>query len=302
ISQKLGLNRTIIRNARSRLSDAGMHFESAIKQIEQDRVKAADLRYELELEKSTIERTREQLNQRAEKLREKETIVLNNVREEARRSLQKQLDATEELLADLRQSGIKEDAEALRHELKRELNEIEGEIGRDTLSGDSHIEPAANVVVGNIYYCKTLKTDGKVDEGPDNQGRYLFKAGILQLWVEPSDLAPPKSNAAERRSASRRHRQMQSDRSSHYTGKASTFRAEINLIGQTADEAMINLDHFLDNAVLANVESVRVVHGKGAGILRSAVDRMLSSDKRIKSHRLGRYGEGDMGVTIATLR
>jgi DNA mismatch repair protein MutS2 len=290
ISQKLGLNRSIIRYARERLSDEGRHFESVIKQIEEDRIRAADLRHELEMEKISIEKTREKLDRRAEKIRERETNVINEVREEARRKLQKQLDATDHLLTELRQAGVREDAEALRHELKRELNTIEGEIGRETLSSDNGIKSASTIKVGNTYYCKTLKTNGKVDEGPDNQGRYLFRAGALKLWVGPDDLAPVQGNGTK------------SQHSGAYISKANTFRNEINLIGQTAEEALVNLDRFLDQAVLANVESVRIVHGKGAGILRNAVDKALQGDRRVISHRLGRFGEGDMGVTIATLR
>ncbi len=328
ISGKLGLNRSIVQAAKQQLDRSGLQFEAAIKQVEKERSTVMDLRQDLETAQSDLKRRQETLNRRERQLLQKEQKLAQEAREKARTELAGQLRATEDLLKELKKTarssragGVDEqvlgDAATLRRMLRGEIEAIEGEIGRATLSRDRTVRPAAVIEPGQVYYSATLKATGMVEEGPDSKGRYLLRAGAVTMWVEGSDLAAvPVTTAGsgdtgaggpaggKSKSAGRPNRAAR--RAAAATGrrpsKAASFSPEINVIGRTADEATLAVDRFLDDAVLAGGRSLRIVHGKGSGILRAAVGDLLKKDSRVKSFRAGHFGEGDSGVTIVELK
>lgn len=307
ISKKLGLNKNIIQAARAGISESSLHFENLIRQVEQDRSAAAELRRNLTAEQHKLKEWARQLDRRAEQVRQAELAAVRDAREQSRRMLQKQIEAVDSLMQSLRSQAASEslmrDAEALRHTLKRELNETETAIGTETLRRDGSVVPADQIIPGETYYCVTLKANGRVEQGPDSRRRYLFKAGALSMWVAAADLAPASESVPPAEVGKRYSLPQQAiGRPQHRPPKTQTFTPEVNLLGQTASEALVSLDRFIDEAVLAGARSVRIVHGKGSGVLRSAVTQELNRDRRISSFRLGQFGEGDSGVTIAELK
>lgn len=306
IAGKLGLNKSIIRAAKEELTSEALAFEEVIAKIETDRAAAADLRREAENEKITIMHERNRLENKLRKLKEDEQKVLTKAREEARDKLGRQLAETEALLKKLRLAGARVDAdeaERLRHELKHQVKTVEGAIGSQTLNARENLPSVGQIEIGKTYLNKKLGINGKVEQGPDSSGQYLFRSGALTLWLKPNDLSPAlreeNSGSAKANRRTRRAGQVAGERR---VSKAQSFVPEIKLIGLTADEAADRLDRYLDDAVLAGAKSLRIVHGKGQGILRDMVRQNLKRDRRISSFREGAYGEGDAGVTIAELK
>ncbi len=309
IAKKLGLNKRIISTAKDQLSAESIQFEQAISNIERDRSVAADLRREAERERSAVEAERARLEERLNRLKKREESAVSQVREDAREKLREQLSETEELLKTLRLAGQRvsaDRAEALRHGLKRELTQVENAIGRQTLTASGHLPKVEKIKVGENYYNQMLRVTGRIEQGPDSGGRYLFRSGSITTWVEADALSA--TDQSERTAApsagqsTRKRKRSFPVSAGAISGKAQTFVPEIKLIGLTSAEAADRLDHFVDDAVLAGAKSLRVVHGKGTGVLREMVRRNLKSDKRVASFREGAYGEGDSGVTIAELK
>jgi len=185
-----------------------------------------------------------------------------------------------------------------------DLNRIEGDIGRATLTVGGETLKAADIEPGKLYYAPALGITGKIVDGPDNRGNCVLQSGSIKVNVSVDALrlpsaarpgkAPVSRSEGRRRSPSGNGAKLSMDRHLH-------MGSEIQLLGQTVEEAQSNLDKFIDDAVLAGIHSIRIVHGKGTGALRSAVQQMLKRDKRVREFRLGAYGEGDSGVTLADL-
>ena len=217
------------------------------------------------------------------------------------------------MLDQAREALRSQDSEAAEHlaaearkGLRDTLRTVEGEIGRATLDA---YDPAAipdKIVVGQTYYAASLHIEGKVVNGPDARDCFTLVSGSVKATVPRSSLRlPGRTREKEKRtprgsaasSAQGRRRSPVAAMS-----RAMTFQSEIQLLGLTVDEALATLDKYLDEAVLSGAHGVRIVHGKGTGALRSAVSQFLRKDTRVQTFRLGAYGEGDSGVTLAELK
>ena len=151
---------------------------------------------------------------------------------------------------------------------------------------------------GDYVQILTMKMKGSVYSLPDNKGNLLVSCGNLQVKTNIKDLRRAEPEKMEEVSLPGKKSGKQRGNYSGTYSKAASISPEINLLGQTADEAIANLDKYLDDAYLSHLHSVRVVHGKGTGVLRDAVSRHLKKLSYVKSFHLGEYGEGDAGVTI----
>ncbi len=309
ISQRLGLDENIIESAKAFLSDEERNFEAVVAELD-DRSRQllmaenalAQEREALAQEKAQIQRQKRQIEVR-EQARKQEDLSRK------RQQRQQELEAVESLLAELRlqfeenpQNAL-DSAKVLRQAVRQELNQVEKKIGRQTLQ-QAHRRQGAQVldldelVVGQRYRAEQLGLEGKLLTLPDRRGLVQIEQGAMKIKVPAKSLShvneqSPKPKKQESRSTARTGGQR---RGSQF------ISAELKLLGKRVDEALIALDQYLDEAVLAGVERVRIVHGKGSGALRSAVHEALKQDKRVKCYRLAEYGEGDSGVTWADLR
>jgi len=341
ISRRLGLSDEIITQAKALLTEEGIRFEELIRTVEKSRIEAERLRDEtarLHLEaKAATDRAKAE----AARLDEKRKALIAEAREEARERYREAEEEIEALIEQIRQGirasdeneRLKE-AENFRQTIRAGRNRVENEIGRATLRSTGRAT-VSNPIVGEVYEAPTLGFTGKLIEGPDKNGNCILSQGPMRVSVHRSMLAlPPGADAAAAFSSGaasgKRTRPTGSGAGSGSNagtggrGRSGTGRAggqggsgsnagsitmdrrlhqgiELMLLGQTVDEALETLDKFLDDSVLAGVNSIRIVHGKGTGALRSAVHQLLKRDKRVKSFRLGAYGEGDSGVTLAEL-
>ena len=318
ISRRLGLDGRIIAEASGLLDQQGRKFEELIQDLEREKSEAQKEREEAGRMRRNWEASNRELEELKERLRQKEAGALEQSRERLREEIGDQVYLVESYLEEIRQKmeqgnygQAERQAEDLRRGLRKQQRDIEGAIGRATLS-----RPAArplqreDIQAGASYHIPHLQIEARALSAADNKGQVLLQSGSMRLKLHYSSLQRPgqeaspsaekkKTSSAERAfeqaASRRRQRRLQ-------TEKRQNFGSELKLLGQTADEALAKLDRFLDDAVLAGCTQVRIVHGKGTGVLRKAVQDQLKRDRRVRSYRQAAYGEGDSGVTLAELR
>ncbi len=308
ISRRLGLQTGIIAQAQTLISEEGIRFEELIQNVEKSRSEADRLRQEttaLRDEAAAI--TRQLADERAAQA-DKSRQVVQQAREDARELYTDALQEIEVLLDEIRdqqkQRNLTEShqlATETRQKIRSGLNRVEGEIGKATLAAGGEALAPEDIKLGESYFAPALGLIGKIIDGPDSRGNCVLQSGTMKVNVNVDALRRPDvaaaglPNRAGRRQTTRGVGNIVMDRKLN-------MNAEIKLLGQTVEEALANLDKFIDDAILAGFQSIRIVHGKGTGALRSAIQQELKRDKRVKAFRLGAYGEGDSGVTLAELK
>lgn len=307
ISSRLGLPGPIIEQAKSLLSDEGLRFEELVSAIEKSRVEADRMRDEIVALHDQAERDRLKLEQERQAFQEKSKSIVQQAREEARELYETAQHEIDELLEQTRQAMKEQDAYArhegmtrARHKARSGRSRIEGEIGRATLSASGGEVPA-QLIVGQEYTAPALGMTGRLVEGPDNRGQCVIQSGAMKVSVPAEGLRLPRPEQPQPESAKNQGARKRA-KETLTMNRTMTMSTEIQLLGQTVEEALQTLDKYLDDAVLAGISSVRIVHGKGTGALRAAVSQFLKRDPRVRTYRLGAYGEGDSGVTLADLK
>lgn len=310
ISRRLGLSALIIDQAHALLSEEGIRFEELVQSIEQSQVEADRMRQEISRlhEEAQLESRRLAAEQAALQIKAKE--IIQKSREEARELFAEAQVEIEVLLDEIRLQMKEQDSQQrhslatqARQKIRAGLGQIEGEIGRATLTARGQALNPASIRVGETYYAPALGLLGKIVSGPDNRGNCLLQSGAMKVSVPVEGLRLPADAASDQpATAATGPRKRVARADSLAMQRKMTMTTEIQLLGQTVEEAIANLDKYLDDAVLTGITSIRIVHGKGTGALRAAVQQMLRRDPRVKTYRLGAYGEGDSGVTLAELK
>jgi len=320
ISSRLGLSDEIIGQAKSLLSDEGLRFEELVSAIEKSRVEADRMREEVSRLQEQAQLEQQRLDRERLIWQEKSKAIVQQAREEARELYEMAQLEVEELLEQTRKAMNEQDAFARHHAVsagrqkaRSGRSRIENEIGSATLSAGAGERPD-QLVLGQVYYAPALEMTGKLIEGPDHRGQCILQSGSMKVSVPAEGLRKPGAATAETehwQESGRAKKGRGADRGPAHAGSSQgkltlnrtmTMSTEIQLLGQTVEEALQTLDQYLDNAVLAGMATVRIVHGKGTGALRAAVSQYLKRDPRVRSFRLGAYGEGDSGVTLAELK
>ena len=310
ISRKLGLPERIIDRANEELSSEQVRFEDVLSRIDQAETESARLLESAEKAKAEALALKKEAAAEKEKIKESKRGILDAAREESRQNLMRQTREVDALLKEMdrqRRQGnfaASEDAQALRGLLRGELNDIEAEIASETLK-EIKQKPAPggpkDWSVGDDVYAPALGLEAKIETPADNKGQVQIRAGQMQIEVPADSLRPLDKAEAKGQnknlSSTGGHR-----RESVRHSKKAHFNPELNIIGERTADGVAILDSYIDDAVLAGAESVRIVHGKGTGALRKAVQDFLRKDGRIRSFRQAAYGEGDAGVTVAELK
>ena len=297
ISRKLGLSEDILKEAADLVSQSDKDFENVLSQLENQRQQMESARTEAERlrqETESIRRQSEEFNIQLQNEREK-------AMEQARREAQRIIDdarqtanaAAEEIKALKKQLSENSDIQGINQrqsELRRSLNEAEGRL-REGQIPRTRPEPSRPIMVGDTVELLKLGTKANVI-AINKDGTYQLQAGILKLTAKAEEIyLLEQENVYKQKPGRPAHsgREM----------KLAAMASEIDLRGMDTVEAICVLDRYLDEAMRANIGPVRIIHGKGTGALRSAVQQSLRKNKFIKSFRLGIYGEGEDGVTIA---
>lgn len=298
ISRKLGLSAQIIDDAKERLTEHEQNFEEMLADIERDRVAIEQERLKIGRYKQEIENQKNNLKKRQERLENSREEILRKAREEANAILQEAKDAADEAIRSLNRYGsTREDIGKMEHErtkLREKLSENEKKRPADARTSPVRHKVPKNLKIGDSVMVLSMNLKGTVHTLPDAKGNLFVQMGILRSLVNIRDLILLEDDASLSSGASAK-----TGVGKLKMSKTASVSPEINLIGKTVDEAIFALDKYLDDAYLAHLSSVRIVHGKGTGALRNAIHSHLKRQKYIKSYHLGEFGEGDAGVTIA---
>ena len=313
ISKKLGMPGRIIDDAKSRMTDDDLKLGRLLSEAEGDRKKAAQLeaenrRLNLELTEKIKELEDERLSLKASK-----TKILNDSRAKQKELLEEKEEELDELIREVKRRAKRnydEDSKAeldlIRRRLRAGIKDLSGSDEEDNILSKVSLpgEAPKEIIKGEKYYVPHLNVTGEaLDSGSRKNAKIRIRSSSMTYTVKADELRMPTREqlepAAESSKSSRYAPKRAGETSSMKLNKAQTVQSELMLIGKKVVEAESALDKYLDDCRLAGIKTVRIVHGKGTGALRSAVEGKLSADPTIKSFRKGGPGEGDDGVTIA---
>ena len=299
ISGKLGLPEFIIKDARKRLNEQDISFEDLLTDLETSRRTIEQERAEIQAYRKETEALKAQAQQRQEKLEEQRNRIIREANEKANAILREAKEVADETIRNFHKFG-KENISAA--EMEKERERLRQKI--KTTQADAAVKAAkqkkkykaSDFKLGESVKVLSMNLTGTIHSLPDSKGNVTVQMGILRSQVNISDLEiieEPVPYAAKKFS--------RTSKSSMKMGKSLSVSPEINLLGKTVDEAVAELDKYLDDALLSHLNTVRVVHGKGTGALRKGIHEYLRRQKHVKSYRLAEFGEGDAGVTIVEL-
>ncbi|MBQ7125268.1 MAG: endonuclease MutS2, partial [Clostridia bacterium] len=304
ISAKLGIGEDIIEAAKSRISSDNKRFEQVIEELEKNRIEAERERDEAIREKREYQAFRdaeeEKLRKKTataerelEKAQEKATSIIESARVTSEYVMQ-QLEAIKKQ----QESGrLAEALEEGRRNIRRRLKDAADEVDPVVENEDSDYTPSRPLKKGDTVLIVNLRQQGILNDNPDKNGNVTVKTGFINTKTNIKNLKLIEEAAVVTTSEKKRIAA-----SKYQAAVNNTFTASIDLRGQLGDDAWFMTDKYLDDAIMANVKTVTLIHGKGTGALRTALSKKLKSDSRVKSFRGGIYGEGDSGVTVVELK
>lgn len=301
ISSKLGLSDEIIAAAREQISKEDESFEDVIADLEQSRITIEKEQKEIAEYKERIRTLQEQLKAKNEKIDKAKDKILREANEKAREILQEAKEVADETIRDFNKLDAGTDIKALEKKRQKVRDKIAEKNDKLALKTENQgpkqktLDPA-KLKKGDSVKVISMGLKGTVSTLPDSKGNLFVQCGIMRTSVNVRDLAYAEEVTITTPTLQR------TGSGKIKMSKSLSVSTEINLLGKTVDEALSALDKYLDDAYLAHLPSVRVVHGKGTGALRSAVHSHLKRLKYVKEFRLGEYGEGDAGVTIVTFK
>lgn len=302
ISSKLGLSDDIINAAREQISKEDESFEDVIADLEQSRITIENERREIAEYKEKIRTLQEQLQRKNEKIDQAKDRILREANEKARAILQEAKDVADETIRDMNKVGAGTDMKELEKKRQKVRDKINEKNDKLALGKTSKKQPErktidpAKLKKGDSVKIVSMGLKGTVNTLPDAKGNLFVQCGIMRTQTNVRDLVYAEEETIFTPTLQR------TNTGKIKMSKSFSISPEINLLGRTVDEALAELDKYLDDAYLAHLPSVRVVHGKGTGALRTAIHNHLKRLKYIKEYRLGEYGEGDAGVTIVTFK
>ena len=305
ISQKLGLPDFIIQDAKSRLEEGDEAFEDLLASLEESRVTIEKEREEIASYKSEISRLKSRLEQKEERFDERKDKLIRNANEEAQRILREAKETAAHTIRQLNKlaqsSGVGKELEAERTKLREKLDKVDKNLSLKNEKGPKKTISPKKLKIGDGVKVLTMNLNGTVSSLPNAKGDLYVQMGILRSLVNIKDLellnepaiSGPGMDLMKKNNTGSGKIKM---------SKSFSVSPEVNLIGMTVDEAIPVLDKYLDDAYLAHLPKVRVVHGRGTGALKAGVHKHLKKLKYVKEFRLGDFGEGDTGVTIVTFK
>lgn len=300
ISGKLGLPDYIIEDAKKRLTEQDITFEDLLTDLEAGKRIIEKEREEIEAYKREVESLKIQAKQKQERIEEQKERILKDANEKAGTILREAKELADETMKNFRKFGKEgisaADMERERERLRRRIKETSSS-NTLTAQKQKRTYKPEDFTPGESVKVLSMNLTGTVNSPPDSRGNVTVQMGILRSQVHISDLVIIEENntydTKNKRGTSKGKLKM---------SKALSVSPEINLLGKTVDEAISELDKYLDDALLSHLSVVRVVHGKGTGALRRGIHEYLRRQKHVKSYRLGEFGEGDAGVTIVEFK
>lgn len=306
ISQKLGLPDYVIEEAKGHISQEDESFEDVISDLEESRATIEKEQEEINRYKQEIENLKQRLERKEDRLEANREAILQKAREEAQTILREAKEFADESIRKYNKLGKESDAsrkmEQERTKLREKMSGLEKTMGVKAAKKPKKELTAKDLRIGDSVKVLSMNLTGTVSTLPDARGNLFVQMGILRSQVKLSDLEKLPDEPSPYSSKTSSGSSSRSGGSKVKMAKSYSISAEINLIGRTTDEAIAELDKYLDDAYIAHLSPVRIVHGKGSGALRKAVHQYLRRQKHVASYRLGEFGEGDAGVTIVDFK
>ena len=304
ISRQLGLPDYIIDDAKTHLESNDETFEDLLAHLEESRVTIEKEQEEIRAYKEEVSQLKSRLAQKEERFDERKDKMIRQANEEAQRILREAKETADQTIKNINKlansSGVGKQLEAERTRLREQLNKVDSKLTIKTKGPKKTISPKA-LRVGDTVKVLTMGINGTVSTLPNQKGDLYVQMGILRSQVNIKDLelvdeatisGPGVPTTPKNKTGSGKIKM----------SKSLSVSPEINLIGMTTDEAVPAMEKYLDDAYLAHLPQVRVVHGRGTGALRAACHKRLKKLNYVKEFRLGEYGEGDTGVTIVVFK
>ena len=295
ISRRLGLDDAIIEQAKQYLKHEDVAFEDVLSGAEEQRRLAEQQANELTEELRLAKAEREALETERKKIKEDRAQIREKAREEARAVVQQTKHEMDELIRNLRnvknidtkalERAIQSSRDALRESTNKLLDQPE--------TPETAGEIPASVVRGQAVRVVSLNSNATVLKPQDQKGMVQVQAGLIKVFVPLSDLRTVDSKKVENRVVTKPREIMQDIK---------TVKYELDLRGFLVDDAILEIDAFIDDCIRTGRSEFNIIHGKGTGALRAGVQNYLKTHPRVKSFRIGAYGEGDAGVTVVTLK
>ncbi|MDE5716627.1 MAG: endonuclease MutS2 [Lachnospiraceae bacterium] len=299
ISSRLGLPDHIIEEAKRHITQDKESFEDLLANLENSRLTIEKEQAEIESYKREVQALKERLESKQEKIDQSRDRIIREANEEAREILQSAKELADETIRTFQKAGAAssiKDLEKSRRKVHDKISEKNEKLALKNDKPTHKVLKPNQIRLGDSVKVVSMGLKGSVSSLPDKNGRLFVQCGIIRSQVSLSDLVLLEEETVKTEKMQR------SSSGKLKMSKSYSVSTEINLLGKTVDEALSELDKYLDDAYLAHLPSVRIVHGKGTGALRKAVQGYLRKNRVIKSFRLGEFGEGDAGVTIAEFK
>ena len=304
ISRKLGLPEGVIDEARNLLETGDIAFEDVLSSIEKDKQTAEAERIASENMRREMQKNKERMEKLEEKLRTQKEEILEEAREQAREILEEARQTVADIQQEIEDAKIAAESSAA-HDLNRSIEEGKRRLREEKKRYASKSKPAEEgnpeppaaeeIKVGSRVNVLSAGTKGTVVTLPDAKGDFMVQVGSLKLGVNLSGVTLVQENVTEKQRTKTMYSRL-------YASKSMSVPMSVNVVGQNLDDAKMTVDKYLDDAFMAGLETVSVIHGRGAGILKNGIQQMLKTHKHVKSFRKGEYKEGGDGVTVVTLK
>lgn len=297
ISKKLGLTDAIIERAKEFISKENTNFEDILATVEKNRISSEKQLDEIQKIKDECQMLKDELEKQKELLQNQKDKFIHDARQEARLIIYEAKEEAEKALEEIKKLSFEEEsernkkAENLKNRLRKKLKDTEESLVKPIYTIDKN-QKTYNFKAGDTVYINSLKQEGTVLSEPDENNNIQVQAGIIKLKIHTSQLRPVNQEkvSIEKISINKA-----------LSNKSKAISMELDLRGQTLQEALENTDKYLDNASLSGLNTVTIIHGKGTGILKNGVHQLLKNHPLVKSYRLGKFGEGEQGVTVVEL-
>ena len=298
ISRRLGIQDYIIDYAKNLVSQENIQFEDVLQAIERDRLETEQSRQEAEKLKTEIEKLKTDLSLDKDKTKEMRDKILQQAREEARDLLKNAKLESDLIISELRDISTEVGKERnkriqeAKDMLSSKIDEVDSSISRDVLNVKAK-KPPKNLKIGETVEVLSLNQTGEILSLPDDGGNVTVQIGIMKVNVHISTL---------RRSSSEANNKVEKKTRTMISSKSKTIKNEIDLRGRNIEEAILELDKYIDDSYMAGLKEIHIIHGKGTGALREGLQNYFRGHRLVKSHRVGKYGEGGMGVTVLEIK
>ena len=300
ISKKLGLPDYIIENAKSQIDATSLDFESLISDLEKSKKTIEEEQAQIIAYKQEVEVLRNQLKQKQESIEQQKAKLLKDAREEALSIIEEAKEIADQSIRKYQKwernpnKADNKSMEAERAKLRDKMKDIDNSMRKKQKNRRSS-QKAEDFKIGDTVYIISMDSTGTVLSLPNSKKEIAVQVGILHMNLPITDCEITEAPSEEKPKGTKNKKHMNLER-------ALSIKSEINVIGLTVDEAVSRIDKYLDDALLSNLNQVRIIHGKGTGALRKGIHDYLKRQKHVATYRNGEFGEGDMGVTIVDLQ